>query len=297
MLEKDALVEHPTSGLDRMHFMHYSRFTGELRNFGSFRERSVGLFFCRVSNLIYGSSEQTSKRLPSSPDLNFMLLRLGVCSYNNLESNGAQRRHVISNDKCLCVDNFPLSSEYDEPEYRAAIESKGAIEVFGFLCESGMMPRPLWESHRIKMPSQLSEIVGPAIRVVEPVGNVKLEELEPVKHKIQVSEAFNFLKDKLGPIAATKVLHVLNPDLFVPWDTDIREYYQLNVYDQDYLKFLEFSRKEVIDVLTETQMTPKALRGVFYQRGWKPLTKLVDEFHTSVVRKLPPHFSEQSVSS
>ncbi len=220
-----------------------------------------------------------------------MLLRLGICSYNNLESNAAQKRHIVSNDNCLCVDNFPLSDEYGEPEYKEALESREGSEIFGFLCESGMMPRPLWENYRIKMPSQLWEIVSPAVRVVEPLNGIKLEEMEPVKHKNQVSEAFNFLKDKLGPVCGAKVLHVLVPNLFVPWDTDIREHYELNVYDQDYSKFLEISKKEIIDVLTETQMTPKALRGAFYQRGWKPLTKLIDEFHIAKVRKLPPHFN------
>ena len=68
-------------------------------------------------------------------------------------------------------------------------------------------------------------------------------------------------------------------------------HYGFTEYEQDYYKFLEISRKELVDILTETQMTPKALRSAFYQRGWKPLTKLVDEYHFSRVRKLPPHFA------
>ncbi len=221
-----------------------------------------------------------------------MLLRLGICSYNNLESNAAQKRHAVSNEKCLCVDSFPLSDDYDEPEYRSALESKGAIEIFGYLCEVGMMPRPLLESFRISKPSELGGIVNPALRVVEPLRGVKIEEMESVKHKTAVFEAFNFLKDRVGHVCATRILHVLSPDLFVPWDNDVREHYGLSVYDQDYYKFLEISQKEIVDVLTETQVTPKALRGVFYQRGWKPLPKLVDEFHCAKVRKLPPHFKE-----
>ena len=27
------------------------------------------------------------------------------------------------------------------------------------------------------------------------------------------------------------------------------------------------------------------------QRGWKPLTKLIDEYHFARYRKLPPHFN------
>jgi len=220
-----------------------------------------------------------------------MLLRMGVCSYNNLESNGAQVRHTVSNDKCLCVDSFPLSDSYDEPEYRATLENKTGVEIFSFLCEAGMNPRPLWDSFKIKMPSQIWAIVSPAIRIVEPLKSLKLEDLEAVKHKNQILECYGFLKEKVGSACATDVLHVLAPELFVPWDDVIKAHFGFTDYEHDYYKFLEFSRKEMIDVLTETQMTPKALRGALYQRGWKPLTKLIDEYHFARMRKLPPHFN------
>ncbi|HXQ91374.1 MAG TPA: hypothetical protein VN739_00100 [Nitrososphaerales archaeon] len=229
--------------------------------------------------------------IPSSPDLSLMLLQMGVCSYNNLESNGAQMRHVVSNDKCLCTDSFPLSDSYDEPEYRASLESRTAVEIFSFICESGLNPRPLWDTYKIKMPSQLWAIVSPAIRIVEPLKGLKLEDLETVKHKNQIIESYSFLNEKVGSACATDILHLLAPELFVPWDDMIMEQYGFTKYEQDYYKFLEISRKELIDVLTETQMTQKALRGSVYQRGWKPLTKLLDEYHFARVRKLPPHFN------
>lgn len=228
---------------------------------------------------------------PNYPDLTFMLLRMGACSYNNLESNGAQMRHTVSNDKCLCIDTFPLSDSYDEPEYRATLENKTGVEIFSYLCESGMNPRPLWDSFKIKMPSQLWSIVSPAIRIVEPLKSLKLEELEAVKHKNQIIECYSFLKEKVGSVCASDILHVLVPELFVPWDDIIKGQYGLTDYEHDYYKFLEISRKELIDVLTETQMTPRSLRSAFYQRGWKPLTKLIDEFHFASARKLPPHFN------
>jgi hypothetical protein len=220
-----------------------------------------------------------------------MLLRMGVCSYNNLETNGGKMRHIVSNDNCLCMDSFPLSDSYDEPEYRAALENKTGVEIFSYLCESGMNPRPLWDSYKIKMPSQLWAFVSPAIRILEPIKNLKLEDLEAVKHKNQIIESYSFLNDKVGSVCASDILHVLAPDLFVPWDDTIMGHYELTAYEQDYYKFLEISRKELIEVLTETQMTPKAVRSTFYQRGWKPLTKLVDEYHFARVRKLPPHFN------
>jgi hypothetical protein len=189
------------------------------------------------------------------------------------------------------MDNFPLSDSYDEPEYRAALENKNGVEIFSYLCESGANPRPLWDSYKIKMPSQLWAIVSPAIRVIEPLKSLKLEDLEAVKHKNLIIESYTFLKDKVGAVCASDILHVLAPDLFVPWDDTIMGHYELTEYEQDYYKFLEISKKELIDVLTETQMTSKVVRSSFYQRGWKPLTKLVDEYHFARVRKLPPHFN------
>ncbi len=221
-----------------------------------------------------------------------MVLRLGVCSYNNLESNHAERRHLVSSDKCLCVDSFPLSDEFDEPEYRLALSKKGHVEIFGFLCEQGMMPRPLYDTFKIRMPSQVTEITQPAKRLVDALVGVRLNQLESIKHKAQVSEAYNFLKEKLGPICASKMLHVLGPDIFVPWDNEIREHYGLNVYDQDYFKFLETSRNELFDLLTEAKIQSGDLPGMFYQTSWKPITKLIDEYHQAVVRKLQPHFNQ-----
>ena len=115
---------------------------------------------------------------------------MGICSYNNLESNGAQMRHMVSSDRCLCMDSFPLSESYDEPEYRSALESKNGVEIFSFLCESGANPRPLWDSFKIKMPSQLWAIVSPAIRVVEPLKNLKLEDLEAFDPEMYVEALF-----------------------------------------------------------------------------------------------------------
>ena len=228
-----------------------------------------------------------------SVSLTVTALRLGVCSYNNIESNHAERRHIVSSNRCLCIDGFPLSDEYDEPEYRLALKTRGSVEIFGFLCEQGMLPRPLYDNFKIRMPSQLIEIIQPAKRLVEAVAGVKLLELESIKHKSQISDAFNFLKDKLGPVCSAKVLHLLGPELFVPWDNEIRDSFQLNIYDQDYFKFLETCRKELFDLVKDSNIKSEEIPALFYQNGWKPLTKLLDEYHEATVKKLAPHFSTQ----
>lgn len=77
-------------------------------------------------------------------DINLQTLREGICSYNNMESAVGIRRGGAPSPRCLC-HSFPLGDEYDELEYGLALERKGPVEIFGFLCEWGMMPTPLWE--------------------------------------------------------------------------------------------------------------------------------------------------------
>ena len=155
-----------------------------------------------------------------------------------------------------------------------------------------MNPRPLYDNFEIRMPSQLSEITQPAKRLGEVLQGVKLLELESIKHNRQVSDAYNFLKDKIGPICAAKILHFLGPDLFVPWDNEIRDSFGLNVYDQDYFKFLEMCRTELVDLVTDDKVQSNELPKMYYQNAWKPLTKLIDEYHHATIRKLAPHFSQ-----
>lgn len=222
--------------------------------------------------------------------LNLTVLKEGICSYNNLESTAVSRRHTQPRATCLCRE-FPLSATYDEPEYRAALVAKGSTEIFGFLCEWGMMPTPLWVRYRIGKPSQLWEKISPVRNMLDTLLEVNVESFsfEP-GNQTQIVTPFRLLRKSIGPVCASKVLHVLSPRLFVPWDTDIRKLYDLDDEDRDYLTFLETCKEQLDLVLAEIDGRSDSLRNMFYQGGWKPVTKLLDEVHWAKARGLSPHF-------
>jgi hypothetical protein len=216
-------------------------------------------------------------------------LREGICSYNNVESALGIRRGKSTGATCLC-NEFPLSDEYDELEYRLAMERKGPVEIFGFLCEWGMMPRPLSERYGITKPSQLWEKVLPTLRSVDSITEFSLDsELDP-STRTRIGNVFSQLRNAIGPVSASKVLHVLKPDLFVPWDTKIRGYYNLDDGEEDYLSFLKTSGSQRSDLLSNAG-NEDTLRKTFYRRGWKPFSKLLDELNWARVWELPPHFN------
>lgn len=70
----------------------------------------------------------------------------GVCTYNNLDS---------ATQYCIC-DLFrnhspiPISEEYDEPEYRHALETKDPYMTFVFLSEWDMMLKFARGKHKLK---------------------------------------------------------------------------------------------------------------------------------------------------
>jgi len=63
----------------------------------------------------------------------------------------------------------------------------------------------------------------------------------------KIIETFDSLRGKIGPTCASKVLHLLQPELFVPWDNDIRQkLFQLwEGNGADYLRFLQYAKAKL----------------------------------------------------
>lgn len=97
----------------------------------------------------------------------------------------------------------------------------------------------------------------------------------------------------IGPTAISKILHLLNPGLFVMWDDEIRRKYKVSGSVEGYLKFLRLMREEVEEALNEeatkrgcnkTKIVEEICRelpskklGQEYNR--KTIAKLVDEYN------------------
>lgn len=127
------------------------------------------------------------------------------------------------------------------------------------------------------------------LEMVDGLGALKLNTQMEAAVRRKIGDVFGQLRVAIGPVSASKVLHILKPELFVPWDTDIRRLYNVDAEKEDYLTFLEHCRNQLLEVAKRAGGDDE-LKDAFYHRGWKPMTKLLDEMNWAKVRKLPPHF-------
>lgn len=97
---------------------------------------------------------------------------------------------------------------------------------------------------------------------------------------------FSFLG---GPTTISKILHLLNPEIFVMWDEDIRKMYRkknplVRHTPEGYLEFMKETQKEIIEALKDSQKeTGKGLddieKVVRSKYKNKTLTRIVDEYN------------------
>jgi len=104
---------------------------------------------------------------------------------------------------------------------------------------------------------------------------------------------------RIGPTAISKILHLLNPELFVMWDEDIRREYGVRGSATGYLKFLKKMKRELKEALKEeAKRTGESEREIAKRicrelpsknlgRGYdrKTLAKLIDEYNWWVVHR------------
>jgi hypothetical protein len=148
------------------------------------------------------------------------LLWDGVCSYNNEGSDDTITHY--------CRRAKPISDEEaDEREYRMALEASSPGNILDFLWEWGMMNALNWKKVRLW---KLAEFVENAKRHLEPLATITLMSYSKAEQGSEVTELFNYFRERLGPVSAGKVLHILQPKLFVPWDRFIREVLDVDYY-------------------------------------------------------------------
>lgn len=92
-----------------------------------------------------------------------------------------------------------------------------------------------------------------------------------------------------GPTVISKVLHLLNPEIFVMWDGNIRKAYRvknrhLGEFAEGYLEFLEEAQREIKEAFSDYQKgskkdfdeIEKEVRSKFKN---KTLARIVDEYN------------------
>ncbi|WP_456472867.1 hypothetical protein [Methanocaldococcus sp.] len=98
----------------------------------------------------------------------------------------------------------------------------------------------------------------------------------------------------VGPTAVTKILHLLNPHVFVMWDEKIRTHYGIkneNPTSEDYIKFMKKMKCLALKFLkyyardNNIKNLEYAERKISKHHRNKPLSKLIDEYNWLTITK------------
>ena len=144
-----------------------------------------------------------------------------------------------------------------------------------FLIQWGMMAQPL--ARKGMKWAQL----GAKLRKLEPhfktlreesLLHIKFEDQANSAHIEEIYEELDSIKF-VGPTAVSKILHLINPEIFIMWDKEIRGMYNVADSSSGYLEFLGKNQRLLKTVFDDKQCND--LRSKFH----KTLAKLIDEFN------------------
>ncbi len=103
--------------------------------------------------------------------------------------------------------------------------------------------------------------------------HIRFDDKEISKNIKEAYEDLNNVKH-VGATAVSKILHLMNPEIFVMWDEKICDMYNVKGSANGYLEFLEKNQRLLKGIFTEKECAK--LRSKF---GNKTLAKLIDEFN------------------
>lgn len=109
--------------------------------------------------------------------------------------------------------------------------------------------------------------------------DVKFEDKEISENIQKVYLELSKIKH-VGPTAASKILHLANPEIFVMWDEKIRDMYNVRGTATGYLEFLSKNQRLLKDVFNKKECYELRLKF-----GNKTLAKLIDEFNWYIANK------------
>jgi len=104
----------------------------------------------------------------------------------------------------------------------------------------------------------------------------------------ETKEIFKKISDikNVGPTSASKILHLLRPQLFMMWDMDIAKTYRVKPSPTGYLEFLKRCQLILRSIVRNYRnlglIDPEQY---LIEKFGKPLTKLLDEYNWLKTRK------------
>lgn len=103
--------------------------------------------------------------------------------------------------------------------------------------------------------------------------NVRFDDRKTSKIIKEVYEELSSIKH-VGATAVSKILHLMNPEIFVMWDEKICDMYNVEASASGYLEFLSKNQRLLKDIFSGRECSELRSR---YQN--KTLAKLIDEFN------------------
>jgi len=123
------------------------------------------------------------------------------------------------------------------------------------------------------------------------IKNLELFNIDLKKHSKEITALYQCVHDVtgIGDTGTSKLLHLMQPQLFVMWDEGICNHYHKEHrlrnmwhkqgYDECYLEFLKDMQKEAKDLLTQSSKN-QIKQGLFEISGYKKtIAKGLDEFN------------------
>lgn len=158
-----------------------------------------------------------------------------------------------------------------------------------FLIQWGMMAQPL-----ARKGMKWAQI-GTKLRRLEPHFKalrkeslllIKFEDKGNSAHIKEIYEELDSIK-YVGPTAVSKIMHLINPEIFIMWDKKIRDMYNVADSASGYLKFLGKNQRLLKTVFNDKERND--LGSKFHN---KTLAKLIDEFNWYIANERTPEILE-----
>lgn len=223
----------------------------------------------------------------------------------------ARREEITYKELLEAAEFFEDDPKVGNEEWilaRKFVEKKNLYEVpteeikfriIGFLNDwhcrlpvSDELAKSIKEAYRKSMPF-LSALNNETLENFDHEKKDSIDGKEHTKEEIlhQIFESFCKVGYHFRGVAASKVLSLINPHLFVMWDITICAKYEIrspsdpNVRDKQYVPdFISVMKKKANDVIDSYMKDKKctreeAVKAINNFREWRPLAKLLDEYN------------------
>lgn len=165
--------------------------------------------------------------------------------------------------------------QYKENEGRASFYDEAALIAKEYPLQASVIVLAVWNTMRFRFMTshgenlfKLKSTLDACRPLFTKTEGYKIQTADIQKIRPVIQEIYGMLSKIKGVeyTGASKVMSLMNPELFVMWDDRIRKHYKIDTHDgSSYVEFLSKIKKEV--------------KAIDWSDTAKPLAKAVDEYN------------------